>query len=184
MCPEAWQAVRSVALLYWGDAESVAPLFPTVHALTQALPDALLTLLIPHSVQLIDCPIDSVTVISLQHVRATDQVRDELTAVDCDNQENTDLNCISALISILRQQKFDAAIVFTDPGQSPYALAYLCYLAGIAIRLGQSQEFGGGVLSTRITPPLTTVSLVEYHRHLLDQAGLLLTDDVELAIAP
>jgi hypothetical protein len=39
------------------------------------------------------------------------------------------------------------------------------------------------VLSTCITPPITTVSLVEYHLHLLDQAGLLLTDDADLAIA-
>lgn len=71
------------------------------------------------------------------------------------------------LIAQITRQRFDAAIIFTEPKQSPYSLAYLCYLAKIPIRLGQSLEFGGGVLSTWIKPPIEPVSLVEYHLHLL-----------------
>lgn len=66
----------------------------------------------------------------------------------------------------------DAAIVFTTPAQSPYLFAYLCYLAGIPIRIGQSQEFGGGVLSHCIQPPLDPVSLPDYFLHLLKAVGL------------
>ncbi len=55
-----------------------------------------------------------------------------------------------ALITKLREYAFDAAVIFTNPRESPYALAYICYLAGIPIRIGQSQEFGGGVLSQNI----------------------------------
>ena len=51
------------------------------------------------------------------------------------------------LIPQLRDRRFDAAIILTQSGQSPYAAAYLCYLAGIPIRVGQSCEFGGSVLS-------------------------------------
>lgn len=47
----------------------------------------------------------------------------------------------------LRQQRFAAAIILTAPGQSPYTLGYLCYLAGIPIRVGRSREFGGQVLT-------------------------------------
>jgi len=47
----------------------------------------------------------------------------------------------------LRQQRFAAALILTAPGQSPYTLGYLCYLAGIPIRVGRSQEFGGQVLT-------------------------------------
>lgn len=50
-------------------------------------------------------------------------------------------------IAWLRQQNFDAALILTQPGQSPYTLGYLCYLAGIPIRIGQSCEFGGQVLN-------------------------------------
>lgn len=75
------------------------------------------------------------------------------------------------LIESIRTFAIDAAIIFTAPLQSPFSLAYLCYLAGIPIRLGQSQEFGGGVLSHCITPPLEPMSTVEYHLHLLRSAG-------------
>lgn len=50
-------------------------------------------------------------------------------------------------IAWLRQGGFDAAVMLTAPGQSPYTLGYLCYLAGIPIRVGRSSEFGGQVLS-------------------------------------
>lgn len=47
----------------------------------------------------------------------------------------------------LRDRHFDAAIIFTSFSQSPYPPAYICYLAGIPIRLGQSKEFAGSILS-------------------------------------
>jgi hypothetical protein len=56
-------------------------------------------------------------------------------------------------IAWLRQQQFDAAVILTTPGQSPYTLGYLCYLAGIPLRIGHSYEFGGQVLSHCSSPP-------------------------------
>ncbi|MBD1874329.1 hypothetical protein H6F75_12615 [Nodosilinea sp. FACHB-131] len=55
-------------------------------------------------------------------------------------------------IGWLRQGGFDAAVILTAPGKSPYTLGYLCYLAGIPIRIGQSSEFGGQVLSLCAPP--------------------------------
>lgn len=63
-------------------------------------------------------------------------------------------------ISWLRQGGFDAAIMLTAPGQSPYTLGYLCYLAGIPIRIGQSSEFGGQVLSHCVPPDQDDDALV------------------------
>ncbi|NJL22052.1 MAG: hypothetical protein HC895_16540 [Leptolyngbyaceae cyanobacterium SM1_3_5] len=57
---------------------------------------------------------------------------------------------------------FDGAIVLTAPMQSPYPAAYRCYLAGIPIRVGQSIEFGGGVLSHCIEP-IETDDLITHH---------------------
>jgi ADP-heptose:LPS heptosyltransferase len=51
------------------------------------------------------------------------------------------------LVDRLRAESFDAAILFTPPGRSPYTAAYLCYLAGIPLRIGESKEFGGALLS-------------------------------------
>ncbi|NJL83836.1 MAG: hypothetical protein HC890_14525 [Chloroflexaceae bacterium] len=47
----------------------------------------------------------------------------------------------------LSQYQFELAIIFTQGNFSGYPSAYLCYLAGIPLRLGQGQEFGGGVFS-------------------------------------
>lgn len=74
---------------------------------------------------------------------------------------------LEAILDTLKQSAFEAAIVFTAAGQSPYAIAYLCYLAGVPIRVGQSIEFGGGVLSDRVPP-----AGGDRHLHLLRAVGI------------
>ena len=56
------------------------------------------------------------------------------------------------LVDAVRLCRFDAALILTRPGHSPYLPAYACYLAGVRWRFGQSLEFGGGVLSHRLAP--------------------------------
>jgi ADP-heptose:LPS heptosyltransferase len=56
------------------------------------------------------------------------------------------------LIQVLQAEAFDAALLFTEDTISPHPIAYLCYLAGIPIRIGRSLEFGGGVLSHAVKP--------------------------------
>jgi hypothetical protein len=80
---------------------------------------------------------------------------------------------LHGIVGALAKPQFEAAIIFTEPHQSPYSLAYLSYLAGIPVRIGQSCEFGGGVLSRSIEPPPGSGSSNEYHRHLLCSIGLL-----------
>lgn len=79
------------------------------------------------------------------------------------------------LVEKLRQLLFDAVIIFTDKVESPYPLAYLSYLAGIPIRVGQSREFGGSVLSHWIKPPLDDLPDINPHLYLLDAAGFPIT---------
>lgn len=74
--------------------------------------------------------------------------------------EDIDLNFSNperqlSVIAKLYSHAFDAAVIFTGLGESPYPLAYICYLAGIPIRIGQSQEFGGSVLSECGKPLVT-----------------------------
>ncbi|NJL32891.1 MAG: hypothetical protein HC893_02345 [Chloroflexaceae bacterium] len=63
---------------------------------------------------------------------------------------------LQSTLGQVRQEYFDIALILTGAGRSPYALAYLCYLAGIPVRVGLSAEFGGGVLSIWQKPPINT----------------------------
>ena len=45
-----------------------------------------------------------------------------------------------AMIARLRDERFDAAVIFTVFSQSPFPAAYLCYLAGIPLRLAHCHE--------------------------------------------
>jgi ADP-heptose:LPS heptosyltransferase len=57
-----------------------------------------------------------------------------------------------ALVDEIRQRGFDAAIIFTSFTQSPHPPAFVCYLAGIPLRVAQSKEFGGGLLTQWVRP--------------------------------
>lgn len=157
MHPNNWPVDRLLVCC----KESQAPhaLSPALHALRRNLPETDITVLIfgsNHPVQL-EAPTIQVTFIP--------------TWID----EGT--------VAWIRQRSFDAAIILTSPVQSPYAMAYLCYLAGIPIRVGQSNEFGGGVLSSCVMPPLEDVSPPEYHIHLLRSLGFSIDVETEPSAA-
>ncbi len=54
------------------------------------------------------------------------------------------------LINMLAERKFDAALIFTSFSQTPHTPGYVCYLAGIPLRAGESKEFGGSTLTTEL----------------------------------
>lgn len=75
------------------------------------------------------------------------------------------------LVEEIRQRGFDAAIIFTSFTQSPHPPAYICYLAGIPLRIAQSKEFGGGVLTQWVRPLGDESHQVDRSLHLLRSAG-------------
>lgn len=52
-----------------------------------------------------------------------------------------------AMIADLAARRFDAALIFTSFSQTPHVPGYVCYLAGIPLRAGESKEFGGSTLT-------------------------------------
>ena len=81
---------------------------------------------------------------------------DEVHAVsavwqDADGRLPLDPDRELALVERLRA--YDAVVVFTSFAQSPHAVAYAAYLAGVPVRVGVSKEFGGSVLTTRLVAP-------------------------------
>lgn len=163
MLPE-WHTVRRLLLV---DA-AVFPCPSVLQAVRAALPDAELSLLVVRSSHYTwldaSAATDRINNSHLNYARNCDRNAQPL---DFSNYHNTEL-----FIQQLRDRQLDAALIFTAPSHSPHALAYLCYLAGIPIRVGHSQEFGGGVLSHCVAPPVDPMAAIDYPLHLLQAIQL------------
>ncbi|MDX2215227.1 MAG: hypothetical protein SFY66_18330 [Oculatellaceae cyanobacterium bins.114] len=181
MHPEDWRAVGRL-LVVGGNPQpaEVLSLHAALSFVRRALPEVDLTVL---TVETLD--LEALQAMQIEAIALVDRERSDQDLQPTDSSAyNTPLDQGSRadlmqqakpLIQHLGDRRFDAALIFTTPTQSPYAWAYLCYLAGIPIRIGQSQEFGGRVLSTWVSPPLEEVSTTEYYLHLLQSIRLTAT---------
>jgi ADP-heptose:LPS heptosyltransferase len=75
------------------------------------------------------------------------------------------------LIEALRRGSYDAAIILTSFKQTPHPAGYVCYLAGIPLRLGESKEWGGGVLTDGAPPAPDELHQVERNLRLIENVG-------------
>ena len=80
------------------------------------------------------------------------------------------------MVSTLREGSYDAAIILTSFKQTPHPAGYACYLAGIPLRLGESKEFGGGVLTDEAPPTPDELHQVERNLGTIEHAGFRVTD--------
>lgn len=170
-----WTRVRRLLVVRLDNIGDVVMLSPGLRALRQALPQATISLLAsPAGAQAAPLLpwLDDVIVHS-----ASWQQLDANAAAD----PTPDLQ----LIQTLRRRRFDGAIIFTSFSQSPHPPAYACYLAGIPVRLGQSKEFGGALLTHEVKPPPDETHQVERNLFLLRAAGFSIEQtQLELVIPP
>lgn len=80
------------------------------------------------------------------------------------------------LINQLAARQFDAALIFTSFSQTPHAPGYVCYLAGIPLRAGESKEFGGATLTTALTPAPDALHQTERNLRLVEALGFVAQD--------
>jgi ADP-heptose:LPS heptosyltransferase len=80
------------------------------------------------------------------------------------------------LIAMLAERKFDAALVFSSFSQTPHAAGYVCYLAGIPLRAGESKEFGGRCLTTELKSAPDDLHQVERNLRLVESLGFVARD--------
>jgi ADP-heptose:LPS heptosyltransferase len=80
------------------------------------------------------------------------------------------------LIKVLSERKFDAALIFTSFSQSPHVPGYVCYLAGIPLRAGESKEFSGGTLTTELHSAPDELHQVERNLRLVEHLGFVAKD--------
>ncbi len=81
-----------------------------------------------------------------------------------------------ALVRELQRREFDAAVIFTSFSQSPHPPAFICHLAGIPLRLGESKERGGGELTVEVRPIPDAVHQVDRNLRLIASAGFPVSD--------
>ncbi|MDQ4077782.1 MAG: glycosyltransferase family 9 protein [Chloroflexota bacterium] len=159
--PDEWQSVRRVLAVRLDNIGDVVLLGPALRTIKQQLPDASLTLLAS--------PAGTQVVPLLPWV--DDVITRRVPWQEIESAGVPDVERERELVEVLRERHFDAALIFTSFSQSPYPPAYVCYLAGIPIRLGQSKEFGGNVLSQWVKPRPDDLHQAERNLHLLEQAG-------------
>jgi ADP-heptose:LPS heptosyltransferase len=80
------------------------------------------------------------------------------------------------LVSELRKCQFDAVIMLTSFNQSPHPPALLCSLAGIPLRVGESKEKGGNVLTTEVSSAPDHIHQVERNLGLIEAIGFEVRD--------
>ena len=80
------------------------------------------------------------------------------------------------LIETLREGSYDAAIILTSFKQTPHPAGYACYLAGIPLRLGESKEWGGGVLTDEAPSAPDDLHQVERNLRLIEHADFCVED--------
>jgi ADP-heptose:LPS heptosyltransferase len=179
MRPEGWQSVDRVLVVRLDNVGDVVMLGPALRALRDTLPGVSLTLLAsPAGSQVAPLLpwLDDVLVqrASWQQLAGTGTLA--YPAGQTESRPNVGVQQDLALVERLRSRKFDAAVIFTSFAQSPYPPAYACYMAGIPIRLGQSKEFGGMVLSQWVKPLPDETHQAERNMHLLEAAGFAIPD--------
>jgi ADP-heptose:LPS heptosyltransferase len=162
MLPENWSSVKRVLVIRLDNVGDMVMLGPALRTLRAALPEAHITLMAT--------PAGTQVAPMLPWV---DEVMTERVSwQDVSGTWPLDPALELTLVERVRAGRFDAALIFTSFSQSPYPPAFICYLAGIPVRLGQSKEFGGAMLSQWVRPLPDDTHQVDRNLHLLEAAGL------------
>lgn len=162
MIDERWGAARRILAVRLDNLGDVLVTTPAIHAIRVALPAVELTLLaspVGAQVGRLNPDIDSVIVYQAPWMDPWQRLPQ-----DSDREQR--------MIATLRDHHFDGAIIFTSFRQSPLPAAYLCYLAGIPLRLAASIDGPGSLLTTRHKHPDRMMHEVERGLDLIGAIGL------------
>src|ERR687886_805460 len=179
MIDERWRTVRRVLGVRLDNLGDVLVTTPAIHAIKQSLPmlargvpGANLTLLAsPVGAQAgrLNPDIDEVIVYEAPWMDPWHKLPQ-----DADREQR--------MIATIKERDFDGAIIFTSFRQSALPAAYLCYLAGIPLRVAASIDGPGSLLTTRHKHPERMMHEVERGLDLVGAIGLV-TGDLDLVLA-
>lgn len=161
MSPKGWENVREVLAIRLDNVGDVVMTGPALRTIKATLPDARLTLMVSPAGSRVAQMLPWVDRVLTQRV----VWQDVFGSMPQDSVADT------RLVEELREGRFDAAVVFTSFSQSPWPPAYACWRAGIPLRIGESAEFGGSLLTQWVRPLPWEVHQVDRNLHLLEEAG-------------
>jgi ADP-heptose:LPS heptosyltransferase len=170
-----WLDARNILLVRLDNTGDVIMLGPTLRALKKTLPEARLTLLAS--------PAGAAAAPLLPWIDEVIVWRSVWQ--DVDGRIPSDPERERELIQRLAARRFDAALIFTSFSQTPHVPGYVCYLAGIPLRAGESKEFGGGTLTTELRGARDELHQAERNLRLVEQLGFPVHDRrLAVAISP
>jgi lipopolysaccharide heptosyltransferase II len=169
----AWEQARNVLCIRLDNMGDVLMCTPAMRALRQSVPGRRITLLTSGSgaaVAPFIPEVDAVITYAPPWMKSS-----QLHDADCD----------LAMVQTLREQAFDAAVIFTTYSQSALPAAMLCYLADIPLRLAHCRENPYRMLSDWIPDPDPAQGIRHEVRRQLDlvQAIGSRTDNERLSFA-
>ena len=168
---EAWSAARRILAVRLDNLGDVLVTTPAFHAIKASLPGVRVTLLaspVGAQVAELNPDIDDIIVYDAPWM-------DPWHKLPQDSRREQEM------IARIRQQHFDAAIIFTSYRQSALPAAYLCYLADIPLRLAASIDGPGSLLTTRHKHPEHMMHEVERGLDLVGAVGLT-TSETDLVL--
>jgi ADP-heptose:LPS heptosyltransferase len=161
-----WLAARNILAVRLDNTGDVLMLGPALRAVKETLPDTRVTLLAS--------PAGATAAPLLPWL--DDVIVWRATWQDVGGRIPFDPNRELQLISLLSERNFDAALIFTSFSQTPHVPGYVCYLAGIPLRAGESKEFGGNTLTTELRGAPDELHQVERNLHLVEHLGFVARD--------
>ena len=172
MVDDRWAAARRIVAVRLDNLGDVLVTTSALHGIKASLPEARLTLLAsPVGAQAgrLNADVDEVVVYQAPWMDPWGKLPQDL---DREHQA----------LQALRERQFDGAIIFTSFHQSALPAAYLCYLAGIPLRLAASIDGPGSLLTTRHKHPERMMHEVERGLDLIGAIGLG-TDERDLVLS-
>ncbi len=160
-----WLSARNILVIRPDNIGDVVMLSPALRAIKAASPDANITLLAGRS---------GATAVPLlpwiDDVIVWRTLWQDLGHLSFDPARELEL------IKVLAERKFDAALIFTSFSQTPHVAGYVCYLAGIPLRVGEGKEFGGASLTTELRGAPDDLHQVERNLRLVESVGFPVAD--------
>ncbi len=161
-----WSKVRNLLAIRLDNLGDVFICEPALRALKEGIPGARLTLMASpngaRAAELLPC-VDDVLI-------------RRVVWQDAHSKMPLDATRERQLVEDIRRRAFDAAVIFTSFSQSPYPPAYACYLAEVPLRVGQSKEFGGSLLTTWVKAGPDDMHQVDRNLRLIEAIGLPVED--------
>jgi lipopolysaccharide heptosyltransferase II len=182
LAPDAdrWHRVQRVLAVRLDNLGDVLMTTPALAAIRHSVPGAQLTLLTSSAGAAVAACVPEIE----------DVISFDAPWVQQSNADGGDVGqAEQQLVAALREQRFDAAVIFTVCTQSALPAALLCRLAGVPLRLAHSRENPYGLLSdwVRETDELRTGMRHEVQRQLalVGTVGYAVGDDrLRLRITP